>query len=155
MDMRQWLRDQGFTVGTRGRFSPEMIAAWDKAHPDATYGSGKATKTASTRNSRIEQAQAKREAKVRRRQVGMPSDDAETNAKSLNTEFDSPATPKGERAPEIRSQKQVRDEKSRVIKVDGYDVAWDTCGQCTRHLNYCECEGGPVAPKYLRTMAGV
>lgn len=153
MDMRQWLRDQGFTVGTRGRFSPEMIAAWDKAHPDSTYASGTATKTASTREARKAEAQDKRERKVRRQRVVLGGAESDPNATDQVPEGDSLTS--GVKAPEIAYQEPVRDEKSRMIKVDGYSVAWDTCGQCTKHLNYCACEGGPVVPKYLREMAGV
>jgi hypothetical protein len=152
MDMRQWLRDQGFTVGSRGRFSPEMIAAWDKAHPDNTYASGKATKTATGRVARIEKAQEKREKKVRRQRVIAG---AETNSPETEANSGTLTRVSGVTAPEPFSGPPVRDEKSRTIKVDGFDVAWDTCGQCSQHINYCVCQAGPVAPKYLRQMTGV
>lgn len=35
--MRVWLSENGFTPGARGRFSKEMIAAFDAAHPAGGY----------------------------------------------------------------------------------------------------------------------
>jgi hypothetical protein len=38
-DMRTWLNENGFETGSRGRFSREMIAAWNSSHPDSPYES--------------------------------------------------------------------------------------------------------------------
>jgi len=36
-EVRDWARQQGLTVGERGRLSPDVIAAWNRAHPDRHY----------------------------------------------------------------------------------------------------------------------
>lgn len=147
MDMRQWLRDQGFTVGSRGRFSPEMIAAWDAAHPDSTYSSGSATKSATMRNVRKAQAQDRRE-----RRVHVVKDHAETNAKTTDPISSPPVRPSGQTAPEPGGDDVVRDETERTVSTDVGMIAYSTCGTCSRHISRCHCMDGPVAPKYLREM---
>ncbi len=36
-DVRTWAVENGFDVGSRGRFSAELIAAYNKAHPRKKY----------------------------------------------------------------------------------------------------------------------
>lgn len=39
-DVRAWATENGFEVGARGRFKPEVIKAFNKAHRGAPYAEG-------------------------------------------------------------------------------------------------------------------
>lgn len=36
-EVRQWARSEGLSVGERGRLHPDVIAAWNEAHPDRLF----------------------------------------------------------------------------------------------------------------------
>lgn len=58
-DVRQWARQKGMEVGERGRLSPEVLAAYSKAHGGVTISSG-ARKKATARKAPARKAPARK-----------------------------------------------------------------------------------------------
>lgn len=103
MNNREWLRKQGFTVGERGKLSPEMLTAL-KDYPGDTPTP-----------------------KVFSVEVVEPEPTYVT--------FDSP---------------QIRPARTLYgITREGYKVGFTTCRECTKHMAFCACPNGVVAPKIV------
>ena len=52
-DVRAWAREQGMTVGERGKFPPDVIKAYNKAHKHAPYRQAEFVPTVNVRGIRV------------------------------------------------------------------------------------------------------
>ena len=61
-DVRQWARQKGLDVGERGRLSPEVLAAYSKAHGGVTVAPAAATKRPAAKKTAAKKTAAKKAA---------------------------------------------------------------------------------------------
>lgn len=123
LDIRQFLRDNGFEVGARGRFSAPMIALINEKHPGVLDGNGKTIKVV-----KATKPKAPRVAKVN-----------DVPAPSTPVVFDKIPTP-----PIVRQESilYALTPVGRSHAVIGYS----SCQRCRNTVNRCACNAGPKPP---------
>lgn len=134
LDVRAFLRSEGFTVGDRGRFSAEMIARVNEKHPGALDATGKIVK-------------AKAAPKAPK-----PVKPAAAKVKPA-TVAKATATPVPRRPSPLDMPKR-RPESTGFTTIKGILIRQDSCGQCSARVSYCACKNGPAAHKFLSKEVG-
>lgn len=118
-DPRGYLREQGFTVGARGRFSADMLASLAAAGVDTT-------------------------AKVRTAKAPVASGDGEAGG----SEDATPESPKptGMIADKPNNGPKIWRSESLWAKAknDGIEYKYTVCAGCHLHMQYCTCPNGAM-----------
>lgn len=129
LDVRAFLRSEGFTVGDRGRFSAEMIATVNAKHPGVLDATGKIVKAAKAPK-------------------------APKAPKPVAARVAKPVTSTVPRRPSPLDMPKRRPESTGFTTIGGILIRQDNCGQCSAQVNRCACANGPAAHKFLSKEVG-
>jgi len=120
-DVRQWARSQGLEVGERGRLSPDLLAAYSKAHGGASVKPA-AKKAPAKKRAAAKKAPAKKKAAVRK----APAKKAAQRSAPQESRFAAPPATRSVNPPAESSRPSLRREEPvsapPVVAIDGARV---------------------------------
>lgn len=122
IDVRAFLRENGFTVGDRGRFSKEMIALVNEKHPGVLDATGKIVK-------------AKKPTRTKKAATDIVEDESE---------------PRQEKKvfPKIPDKPVLRKQETLYALSGQARIGYDMCFRpgCFSRVSKCACPQGPKPP---------
>lgn len=121
MNKREFLRSQGFTVGERGRFSADMLAAIAAAPKGVITEEGKVAKP-------------------------KPPKVKVVKEKETQVSVSPKSFPKIPALPQVREDKVLWAVSPNVNTGSHAAIAYSLCHRCTHGVRFCACKAGPKPP---------